>query len=130
MMTSWLAPGFSRGRKSFDVPLPGGLAGALAISIFATTYRIIDNPEISAAPGDRTANTSSIVLTAHLGLPLTDRFPVGSDTDGEDGTVRLRGDEIADPSPESFGKLSVCEAAITEPSGWRPRYHAGKSWLA
>ena len=34
-----------------------------------------------------------------------DRFAVGSDTDAEDATVRLRSDEIAHPSAESLGKL-------------------------
>src|SRR5262249_52035470 len=54
--------GFQTREEIMDVPLPGGLAGALAVSILATTHRIIDNAEISAAPGDRSANTRRVIL--------------------------------------------------------------------
>src|SRR5262249_18010999 len=80
---------FQARQEVVDVPLPGSLAGALTVGIFAATHRIIDNPEIGASPGDRTANTGRIIFSTRFSLPLTDRFPIGGDTDAEDVAVRL-----------------------------------------
>jgi hypothetical protein len=98
-----------------DVPLPGGLACALAISIFATADRIIDNAEVGAAAGDRTANPGGEIFSARFGLPLADRLPIGSDTNAKNVTVCLRGDEIADPSPEPSHPVSVGYMRVSRP---------------
>jgi hypothetical protein len=96
---------FQTREEIIDVPLPGGLASAFAIGILAATHRVIDDPEIGTPAGDRSPNTSRVIFSGGFGLPLSDRFAVRSDPNAEDVPVRLRGNEIADSSPESLGKF-------------------------